>query len=757
MRRYFFSIKNHILASTLISTQRVKLSSSFNFIGISNFFMDFKDRTILTNLSSIITFSAVSNDLAAGNCSVRVFGSGSSWLKNVLSYACIACPKGLRPVFFISLMAISGVGYAQPTYVFARNSPENTEVATTVQVKWFCSELLNEEGFNVYRREAGSSTWVLLNDSPVKRAARIPNTELQKDEELEFFMDLVNKAPEDLNDDFMFFNLLLKSFQSNVLARFLGIFFEDHSAISGTEYQYKVTRLTTGSEVQLEVSRSIQAGAYERGAPVSGVEVYQEKKYIAINWEQSERLYYAVDLFQKDGNGSVEKMNDQPLILSMVPDSTGVLRYPSPMFKKKGFEENTAYSFYLEGLDYFGERTQPSEEVAIIFDDTTPPPVPNGLEGKADSMEVHLRWNHERVGDLKGYRMLRSTKSEGPFEPVNDDLIHFLDSTYVESIAIPGPYYYCIEAIDHAENVARSQPAFVEVQDVFPPAAPTGLTIEADTGQFYLRWDSNSETDLQGYFVFRTVDSHNPDHYHLLNASPLDTNFYTQVLPKSVKNEFLYFVVAVDTSFNRSGPSHHAIGALPDVTPPESPFISRVDYNEEGIVVQWSPNVEEDLAGYHIYRMDSSSGAGYSRMNIDTLGAQVYRYVDRSADANKDYYYLLEAMDRAGNVSERSAPVFAKSYEEEAVEEELSLKIRTKRRRKTNRLEWNAISSVEVKGYVLYRGASTRTLKPLSGIIKAGTAYTDKVDSESGYYYQLRAYTLTGQVIYSPTITYNMN
>lgn len=660
----------------------------------------------------------------------------------------------MRAAFACILFTASLFAVAQDSYLFVRNHPDNDSSNGTIELKWFSKPFINEEGFYVYRREAGSSNWNLLTPTPVLKLPTIDSRYIREDNELEFFEDIINNSPEDLQEDFMLFNVVLKSFQSNPFAEFIGIYFQDESAQIGKTYQYKVTRLSEANEILVAESKIIPAGLYKKDSGVEGVEVFQKGREVNINWLQAQEKFYAVNIYQRDYTGFESKLNEKPVMLSMVPDSTGKLIYPRPMFRKRGFEENQRYTFYLEGLDYFGETTGISESVSLVFDDTTPPLAPYDLEGDADSMRVTLKWHLIPDADLKELNVFRSRKSEGPFEKVSQTTLSLSDTVYSEILTLPGPYYYFIEAADHAGNISKSERAFVEVQDVNPPSPPEELVIEADTGKFRLRWKANLESDLWGYYVFRTVDNTAQADYLLMNADPLDTNFYEQVLPKNVKNEFYYYVIAVDTSFNRSKPSAFAVSTLPDVTPPEKPFIKQISYNSEGIVVEWISNVDEDLAGYNIYRSDSTVNPSFQQLNVNLLQPSTFRYTDRSASKNSSYLYQLMALDSVGNKSLYSDPVYARHYKEERVSEQLTLNLKSKRRKLTNRLEWNSITSTDIKGYILFRGSNKRTIKPYSDIITNTTTFTDKVEKDSNYFYQVRAYTRIGQVIYSPIIEY---
>lgn len=659
------------------------------------------------------------------------------------------CRQKTIAVIFFSMIFCNCNG--QDSFVFARNHPANSAGNLSIELKWYHALSLFGKEFNVYRRDANLVEWRLVSPKPVSKLQSLPTSLIEQDEELDFFIDALNQAsPEELEDDFLKLNILLKSFESNEFARFLGIYFKDNEVLQGKSYQYKITILTGSQETVLGESRVIEAGNYRQTLGVQDLEAYQEGRVINFNWTQDLNLYYAYNLYETDSIGSTNRLNNQPLMLSMQPDSLGTLVFPKPMFKRRGSIEGASYSYYIEGIDYFGEMSQPSSMVNIRIDDVTPPPPPLNLSGRADSLRVLLQWEQEDTEDLKGYNIFRSPKSEGEFVPVNTDLIPAERSSYSETLQNPGPYYYRVEAEDHTGNKSLSEMAFVDAQDVFPPSQPLDLAIKSDTGRFYLTWRENEELDLGGYLLYRTVDENDPDHYVLLNAEPLDTNYYEQRLPKNVKNEFFYFLVAIDTSYNRSKPSAIATAVLPDVVAPERPVISQVGYSDEGIIVNWIRNVEEDLAGYHLYRSDSLNSDD-TQVNQAQIAKSSFRFVDRTTIGNKDYYYRLAAIDSSGNISPLSEAAYAFRREELLLEAQLTVKLKSQKGKKTNRLEWSEIDPKLIKGYVVFRGETEKSIKPITGLV-ASTNFVDKDLKKEAYFYQVRAYSIPGKVIISKTV-----
>jgi|GEM_PF-546264 len=99
------------------------------------------------------------------------------------------------------------------------------------------------------------------------------------------------------------------------------------------------------------------------------------------------------------------------------------------------------------------------------------------------------------------------------------------------------------------ENWLQSPP------DLSAPAAPTGLQTSSGDGIVLLDWDDNTEEDLAGYNVYRSVTPGSG--YTKLNGSLLASSDFTD---STVTNDITYYyvVTAEDTSANESGNSLEA-------------------------------------------------------------------------------------------------------------------------------------------------------------------------------------------------------
>ena len=134
-------------------------------------------------------------------------------------------------IFFasISLFELS----AQQSQVLVHNPPKNTNTEVSVQVKWYSEDILYPEGVHVYRRASGALNWTRLTERPILQKETIDPAEIARDEELEFYVDLVKEQGTDVEEQILLLNTIIKSFQNEAFADFLGIFYRDNDVVSG--------------------------------------------------------------------------------------------------------------------------------------------------------------------------------------------------------------------------------------------------------------------------------------------------------------------------------------------------------------------------------------------------------------------------------------------------------------------------------------------------------------------------------------------
>jgi len=189
--------------------------------------------------------------------------------------------------------------------------------------------------------------------------------------------------------------------------------------------------------------------------------------------------------------------------------------------------------------------------------------------------------------------------------------------------------------------------------DTTPPANPTGLTATAGDSQVSLNWNDNSEIDLAGYNVYRSLTSGSG--YVKINGALVTSSAY---IDNNVDGYVTYYYVvrAVDIFLNESGNSNQASATPTDTTPPSAPTGLSATAGNGTVSLNWSDNGEDDFDGYNVYR-STTLGSGYVQLNGSLLTSS--GYVDNSVTNGITYYYVVTAVDTSSNESIYSNEVSA--------------------------------------------------------------------------------------------------
>jgi fibronectin type 3 domain-containing protein len=100
-------------------------------------------------------------------------------------------------------------------------------------------------------------------------------------------------------------------------------------------------------------------------------------------------------------------------------------------------------------------------------------------------------------------------------------------------------------------------------KDTFAPSAPSAVTIAASPSTISIFFATNTENDVVGYKVYRSVDANLPKaDWSLLTPQLLTTNTFQDVNVESGKTYF-YYLTAVDRFGNVSAVSDTVSETVP--------------------------------------------------------------------------------------------------------------------------------------------------------------------------------------------------
>ncbi len=112
-------------------------------------------------------------------------------------------------------------------------------------------------------------------------------------------------------------------------------------------------------------------------------------------------------------------------------------------------------------------------------------------------------------------------------------------------------------------------------------------------------------------------------------------------------------IVSPRDTFPPSAPQSIVAAVLPGLSPRESEGSLLVD-------LSWSINVEDDFAGYRVYRSEQPPAVNQQDSKGQLLTPELLptpAYRDTSVQSARRYWYVVTAVDRAGNESAPSPPV----------------------------------------------------------------------------------------------------
>lgn len=175
-----------------------------------------------------------------------------------------------------------------------------------------------------------------------------------------------------------------------------------------------------------------------------------------------------------------------------------------------------------------------------------------------------------------------------------------------------------------------------------PPAAPTGLTATAGTGQVSLSWTTSSGATT--YNVFRGTTSGGP--YSQIGTS-VTSNYIDNNVTGGTK---YYYVVTAANSSGQSGDSNEA-AATPTAAVPAAPTGVTANAVSQQVNLSWNPSA--GAATFNVKR-SSTHGGPYTTIFSPTTSS----YSDTGLTNGTTYYYVISAVNTVGE-SANSAEVSA--------------------------------------------------------------------------------------------------
>jgi chitodextrinase len=281
--------------------------------------------------------------------------------------------------------------------------------------------------------------------------------------------------------------------------------------------------------------------------------------------------------------------------------------------------QGVTYSYQVSAVDYVGNESEKSQNVAVNTGDTSAPTIPANLQATVvSSSEVRLTWtaSTDDVG-VSGYRIYR----DGSLIGTSTGLI-YSDT----GLSAATTYGYRVAAYDAAGNASSQTDALsVNTGDTTPPTVPAGVAATAvSSTRIDLSWTASTDNvGVSSYRVYRNS---------ALLATVSGTSYSDTGLAASTA--YTYNVSAVDGTGNASAQSTDATATTAAAAGWAGTVLIGTSATERGhgIAVDGSGNVY--VTGYTTGSLDGQTNAGGEDIFLvkyDSTGARQWTRLSGTA------------------------------------------------------------------------------------------------------------------------------
>ncbi|MBI4691489.1 MAG: discoidin domain-containing protein [Nitrospirae bacterium] len=391
------------------------------------------------------------------------------------------------------------------------------------------------------------------------------------------------------------------------------------------------------------------------------------------------------------------------------------------------------FTYYLIAMDQAENLSDQSNTIEINIDTHAPkatisePADKSKFEnktlvtaGSSDSDIASIQFQYKKSQDST-WLNLGSALTSHPYSMYLDPAVVGL--TY-------GDYNLRAVATDNGGK-ADSSPSYITITytDLTAPNTPIDLKALTTGKDVTLTWTANSETDLNGYYLYRTSGSTKTK----LNSSALKDSIYQD---KGLSDgTYTYEVRAIDTFNNESGSSNTVTAKvyIPKITQPYTPSAEGV-IQLSGSNAEANSTVEITVKGYGLHGTATADSTG--NFNAD---------VTLTAGENK---ITVQAKDSAGNISRTSDMVVVVYNEPPSAPTGLTISVTDH----NVALTWNPNPETDISGYNIYRdGERLNTSSTLS----SGTATASSYLYSNSYYAPTKAFDGDSATYWRSDYSYN--
>ncbi len=323
-------------------------------------------------------------------------------------------------------------------------------------------------------------------------------------------------------------------------------------------------------------------------------------------------------------------------------------------------DEIGAYEYCIAAHDVFGDLTQKTKPLQVLYPDRQPPVGPEitriiiDRNGKTDYDSVFARIYFRKdtfENDFVRYVPLYYNERDSlkQWRLLTDKYIAPTDTVVNVDVTNVSTGMVTIAAVDTADNMGYAFPRLLRVEDMKPPVKPEKLKAVSDLdGTVLLTWKQPDSLDVRQYEVFY---SNAMDHLfqQKTRGAHKETSFM-DTLSTNANERYIYYAVrAIDFAGN-VGPMSDTIRVLrPNPNVPTVAHLDSAWVDAAGIHSLWYGGADAMIREYNVYsRLEGQAEWKLlKRFDGDSVAADKYQIlVNDKPEPNRmhRYQYAVETV-----------------------------------------------------------------------------------------------------------------